>query len=296
MVTIIETNGYKDCDGNQIDGNLKNCKIIFRGKNAKLKLGKAFLSLGNNNTIIMENNCEAFFGDNFNMGRDNTFYFRSNSSFKIGNNGTITNYFRLYNRGNIVIGNNFGMRDFGEIRVLGSAKLSDWIYFQHNVLLYAPKYTSIKIGKDSGCSWYTKLMSGSGHSVYDLKHEIKLDEIDKERVLSIGKHVWIASGTTISNNVSIGDGCMVSANSNVVSGSYPANTLISGNPAKKILEDIAWDRRIDLGYAEYIEYKNEGIDLIERAAYLEEYQDITIDENYINNQSNNTYDDSGRKI
>jgi len=284
MITVTSSDNYADIYGNRIDGKLRNCKVIFKGQNANLELGDGFNSLGNNNTIILENNSKIVFGKNFQMGSNNTFYCRHDSQFKIGNNGVITNYFRLYNRGVVVLGSNFGIRDFGEIRVLGSLQCNDWVYFQHHVSIYAPKKTRIIFGNDSGGSWYTKFIAGGGHSLYDLRHEMKIEDFrygeDNLTSLEIGNHVWIGAGSTINSGVIIGSGSVVAANSNVVSGIFNEEVLIGGNPAKLIAKGITWDRRIELGYNEFIEYKKKGELLIERAVFLEEYSDKDLDEEF----------------
>lgn len=51
--------------------------------------------------------------------------------------------------------------------------------------------------------------------------------------IEIGKNVWIGDKVSIIGDVSIGDGCIIAANSVVIS-SFPENVIIGGNPAKVI--------------------------------------------------------------
>jgi acetyltransferase-like isoleucine patch superfamily enzyme len=60
-----------------------------------------------------------------------------------------------------------------------------------------------------------------------------------ETPVVIGNDVWICRGAVILKGVTLGDGCVVAANS-VVTKSFPSNVLIGGVPAKIIKENIKW--------------------------------------------------------
>lgn len=49
----------------------------------------------------------------------------------------------------------------------------------------------------------------------------------------IGDNVWVGAGSCILPNVTIGNNCIIGANS-VVTKSFPDNCVIAGNPAKII--------------------------------------------------------------
>lgn len=81
-----------------------------------------------------------------------------------------------------------------------------------------------------------------GVYIYDSdRHSI----MDGERItnppapISIGKHVWIATGAIILKGVSIGDGAIIAAGS-VVTHDIPAKSMVAGNPAKIIRENVEW--------------------------------------------------------
>lgn len=96
--------------------------------------------------------------------------------------------------------------------------------------------------------------------------------IYQKKKIIIGNHVWIGSGSTIFNSTDVSDHAMIAANS-IVKGKFKQGTLVSGNPARIIMDEIDWDMRNDLSYEEYIEYKNNGQTIIPRAVYLEEFSE-----------------------
>lgn len=57
--------------------------------------------------------------------------------------------------------------------------------------------------------------------------------------VEIGDHVWIGAGATILKGVKIGDNAIVGAGS-VVTKDVEENTIVAGNPAKIIKEQVSW--------------------------------------------------------
>lgn len=56
------------------------------------------------------------------------------------------------------------------------------------------------------------------------------DHMDVARDVTIGNYVWLGSRVTILPGVVLGDGCIVQAGA-VVSGQFPPNAILGGNPA-----------------------------------------------------------------
>lgn len=72
-------------------------------------------------------------------------------------------------------------------------------------------------------------------------HEVSyLGKKQKPNKIFIGDHVWIGSGVKVLKGSKIGNNVIVAANS-VVSGNYPDNVIISGNPAKIIKYNAKWN-------------------------------------------------------
>lgn len=61
------------------------------------------------------------------------------------------------------------------------------------------------------------------------------------RPVEIGDHVWLTEGCTIMPGVKIGAGAIVGAKA-VVFDNVPANSLVMGNPAKVVSENVEWKR------------------------------------------------------
>ncbi len=57
----------------------------------------------------------------------------------------------------------------------------------------------------------------------------------------IGNHVWIGENALILKGVKIGDNSIVGAGS-VVTKDVPNNSIVAGNPARIIKNNINWER------------------------------------------------------
>ncbi len=91
------------------------------------------------------------------------------------------------------------------------------------------------------------------HGCYTGKLQSPVDSIVSERPLvtipvTIADNVWLGEGVVILPGVSLGENCIVGANS-VVTKSYPNDVIIAGNPARIIKKYDAtqgvWERPIN---------------------------------------------------
>ena len=70
-------------------------------------------------------------------------------------------------------------------------------------------------------------------------HWMNLPGYKNTKPVEIGDHVWLCEGCTIMPGVKIGSGAVVGAKA-VVFNNVPANTLVMGNPAQVVCEDVEW--------------------------------------------------------
>lgn len=97
----------------------------------------------------------------------------------------------------------------------------------------------VTIGRDCMISSGVSIIASDFHSVIDLNTGKRINYASG---VSIGEHVWIGLNTIILKNSVIDNNVIVGAGS-VVRGKFGSNCVISGNPCKKVKEEIDWDRR-----------------------------------------------------
>lgn len=90
---------------------------------------------------------------------------------------------------------------------------------------------SIDIGSDCAISWDVQIMDSDFHMVSG--------QSSVSKPIKIGNQVWIGSRVTILKGVSIGDGAVIAAGS-IVTKDVPTATLVGGNPAKIIRQNVEW--------------------------------------------------------
>ena len=78
----------------------------------------------------------------------------------------------------------------------------------------------------------------------------KKSEIELESV-SIGNNSYIGPNSIIAKGITIGNHCVIATNS-FVKKSFSDNSIIAGNPAKKIGEVIIENGKVDFKYADTI--------------------------------------------
>lgn len=96
----------------------------------------------------------------------------------------------------------------------------------------------IKIGNDCMFSTSIQVRTGDSHPIFDMKTSIRINEADD---VVIGNHVWIGANASVLKGVRINDGAIIGTGS-IVTTSIENNCIYAGIPAKKVKENINWER------------------------------------------------------
>lgn len=103
--------------------------------------------------------------------------------------------------------------------------------------LAAIEGTEIIFGKDCMLSAHITVRTGDSHSILDITtHE----RINSSRSVTFGNHVWIGNTVLVFKGANVGNNSIIAGGSVVTGKSFPANSIIGGNPAKVIKENIDW--------------------------------------------------------
>lgn len=114
-----------------------------------------------------------------------------------------------------------------------------------NSELAAIEGTTISFGKDCMLSGNICLRTGDSHSILNCKTK---ERTNRSRSIVIGDHVWIGNTVLVFKGTQIGAHSVVGGGSVVTGKWFPENSLIAGNPAVVVRENVDWaDERIPIG-------------------------------------------------
>ena len=194
---------------------IQGTKNVFDIDKTALLFNCTFDIVGNNNEI--EINESSFFNNV-------TFFIRGdNNKIKIGK-------CVRFNRGGSV-----WIEDYGCEAVIG-----DNSTFENSHIAVTEPNSKIVIGKDCMFAYDIDLRTGDSHSIID---SVTNERVNYAQNINIGNHVWIASHVSILKGVHIADNSVVATRAVVTKSFIDSNILIGGMPAKKLKENINWDRR-----------------------------------------------------
>ncbi|WP_304206453.1 DapH/DapD/GlmU-related protein [Fusobacterium perfoetens] len=176
----------------------------------RIRLSKVKIS-GENNQLIIEE------GARINQ---------SNIMIKGKNNKVIIKKDCDLNDLTIVMENKNGIIEIGEGTTCGKT------------MIVSLEPDEIKIGKNCMISYDVEIRNTDSHKIIDLNNN---EWINKGKKVIIEDNVWIGTRTMILKGTKIKKGCIVGAGS-ILSKEYSENSLIVGNPAKIVKENISWNR------------------------------------------------------
>lgn len=154
----------------------------------------------------------------------------------------------------------------GECFVCGKAqlKIGEGFSINGNYRIVVNQGTSVIIGDDCMFSYDISIRSNDGHSIFDIVSKENINstnDVNKNRGIILGNHVWVGERACILYNTQIGDGSIIGAMS-LVKSNIPNNCIAAGIPAKVIKKNVAWSREegaedlIKCGQA-YVHYTEE---------------------------------------
>ena len=208
-------NLYNDCKKSETNF----ISVIFRGIFYRVKLKKTFL-LHQNVTIRGIENIETegklYVGINYVgfINHSDKTYLNINGKLKFNGNYSIGRgcRFDIGKNGHISIGKG------------GYIIANTTFIIMHK----------LTIGDNCAISWDCQFLDEDFHEIQYLGKKTN------QKSIEIGNNVWIGCGVKIYKGTFIPDNCVIASNS-IVKGVFTCeNTLIGGNPAKVIKENIEW--------------------------------------------------------
>lgn len=156
-----------------------------------------------------------------------------------GSNSYIAFPYSLGGKSSISIGDNFNMRKYGHIIAIEkyenkfyspNISIGNDVYIGGNAHIHAIDEVVI----EDGCVLSEFVyISDLAHGFHPDKGLIMKQELEKKGKVHIHKNVFIGLHCCILPNVTLGEHCIVGTGS-VVTKSFPAYSIIAGNPAKMI--------------------------------------------------------------
>lgn len=191
---------------------IKNKLEIF----GKLRKNKIKIS-GNNNVIYVGKNSILRDCNIFIKGNNNTLY--------IGDDCVINNT-------SIILDN-----EGAEIKIGNKTSVA-----KAQIVSLEPY--NIEIGEDCMLSYDIEIRNTDSHKIYDKSTNKRINEGNS---VKIGNHVWLGMRAVILKGVNIDDNSIVAGGS-IVTKDVMSNTIVSGNPAKQIKENVYWTREEVMQY------------------------------------------------
>lgn len=109
------------------------------------------------------------------------------------------------------------------------------------VIITCREGCGVRIGNDMLASDQVRIRTSDSHSIIDLSTGERTNHANP---VTIGDHVWIARGVTVSKGVSLPNDCIVAAQSFVSRSFGEEHILVGGAPARILKTGVTWDKRL----------------------------------------------------
>ncbi len=214
----------------------KTLTILISAKNSKKTKPKKFIR-GTNNILNIDNSV-VLYNCTFNIdGNNNEIEIKKSSILK-----NVTFFIRGDNN-KIKIGQSVQFKNGGSIWIEDykcEAIIGEGTTFENSHIAVTEPNSKIHIGKDCMFAYDIDLRTGDSHSIID---SITNERINYAQDIIIGNHVWVASHVSILKGVHIACNSIVATRAVVTKSFTDNNILIGGMPAKKLKENVNWDRQ-----------------------------------------------------
>jgi len=94
----------------------------------------------------------------------------------------------------------------------------------------------ISIGDDTMIAWQSIIMDTDQHNIYNTDNTC----INENSEVVIGNNVWIGARSFLLKGSTIADGSIIGANTTITKSFLNKNSILAGNPARVIKEEIRW--------------------------------------------------------
>lgn len=113
-------------------------------------------------------------------------------------------------------------------------KIEKNVLFTQNTQLFC--FNEITIGEGTTIGHSSIIRDGDAHEILDNNNTILNN---KNNFIHIGRNCWICANAIILKGVTIGDNAIIAAGA-VVTKDVPTGSIVAGNPAKIVKENINW--------------------------------------------------------
>lgn len=158
-----------------------------------------------------------------------------NASWSPGRTRRNISEFIMCKKSQLVIEDDFSLYQGASIHLAPNAKMLIKGQSFANTNTQINCFNYIEIGKGTYISDDVRIQDSDNH--YIIENGVR--KLNSAPII-IGDHVWIGKNALILKGVTIGEGAIVAAGSIVVK-DVPAKSLVAGNPARVIKENVIWE-------------------------------------------------------